>query len=279
VLAETAFECQEPPEECCVLIGSVEVENGRLTRVINYPRWYLWCFANFFEVLIYTLANDAACGRSQFQTSETGAQPEQQTQKRDGCCPGFEIDVCDFLKLFLFENRAAEYAARSSSRAIQSLYRSLVAGFDFMRPSGVAPAVFANKSLPDSQRLARSLRFNLESLGEPSVEVPDTLSSVLGSFMHFGTEPLAAFARAGTDYSVVASATRILNAPALPVGQFTSQQFNDLAKRVESLQPSHDLESRVHELEAAVQILRTAPGAPTPAAPETPPAPPEGDNS
>ena len=48
VLAEFAFLCPEPPDPCCVLIGSVEFENGHLTRVINYPRWYLWSFANFF---------------------------------------------------------------------------------------------------------------------------------------------------------------------------------------------------------------------------------------
>ena len=52
VLGELAFLCPEPPKECCVIIGSVEIENGRLTRVINYPRWYLWCFANFLEVLV-----------------------------------------------------------------------------------------------------------------------------------------------------------------------------------------------------------------------------------
>ena len=78
-----------------MLIGSVEVENGRLTRVINYPRWYLWCFANFFEVLIYTLANEAACGREDTPQTEETRKP-----RKDGCCPGFEVDVCEFLSLF-----------------------------------------------------------------------------------------------------------------------------------------------------------------------------------
>ncbi len=58
-------------EACCVVIGAVEVENGKLTRVINYPRWYLWSFANFFEVLIYTLATDAACGeKNELRTAD-----------------------------------------------------------------------------------------------------------------------------------------------------------------------------------------------------------------
>src|SRR6202011_3708936 len=106
----------DPPEACCVVIGAVEIENGRLIRVINHPRWYLWCFANFFEVLSYTLAYDAACGTTaKAETREEGREygHEHRKPRTAECCPEFEVDPHEFLTLFHHDNQAAERAART----------------------------------------------------------------------------------------------------------------------------------------------------------------------
>jgi hypothetical protein len=218
VLAEFAFLCPEPPEACCVLLGSVEIENGRLKRVINYPRWYLWSFANFFEVLIYTLANEAACGR--YMETKQPVEGDEPDRCRDGCCPEIEIDLCSFLKLFVEENRAPEYAALTSVKAIQAVKKSLIAGFDFVKPNGVAPAVFEHREPDVARRLARNLGVTLEPAGREPAEVPDPLSALLANLMHRGTEPLAYFQKASEKGRGVQvdSVTRIMDAPAHQVG-------------------------------------------------------------
>lgn len=210
VLADFAFLCPEPPEACCVLIGAVEIENGCLTRVINYPRWYLWSFANFWEVLVYTLANEAACGKA--VESVAAEKREERKPCDEGCCPEIEIELLTFLELFIAENRAPEYAALTSVKAIQAVRKALVAGFDFVKPRGVAPAVFENMSFRDAQTLAERLGFRLQRAGEPPSETPDPLSALLSNLIHRGPDAVAVFQKDRSEN--VTSATRIMDAPA-----------------------------------------------------------------
>jgi hypothetical protein len=49
------FPCPEARADACVVLGSVEVQDGKLVRVCNCPRSYVWSFANFFAVLAATL--------------------------------------------------------------------------------------------------------------------------------------------------------------------------------------------------------------------------------
>lgn len=209
VLAEFAFLCPEPPEACCVLIGAVEVENGRLTRVINYPRWYLWSFANFFEVLIYTLANEAACGRR--QPPNRDEKRDEREHCNDGCCPEIEVDPCTFLYLFHENPRAPEYAARASVKAIEAVRRALVEGFDFIKPRGVVPAAFDGMSLERASALAKQFDFSLQASGQPPSDALDPLSALLANLIHRGTEPLAAFQEQRG--APLVSATRFMDAP------------------------------------------------------------------
>ena len=246
VLAQFAFQCPDPPDPCCVLIGSVEVENGRLTRVINYPRWYLWCFANFFEVLTYQLANDAACGKKDTELSPVDPQKSHKAGK-NGCCPGFEVDVCEFLRLFDVDNSAFAKAARTSVDAIQAMYGSLSEGFNFMRPHGIAPAVLNNLSFERAEKLAKELNFSLESLGEPPSEAQDPLSALLANIIRRGTSPMAAFQHEGR----VTGATRIMNAPARSISR------PDTVSRAEGA-----LEERIKQLEDELKRLKEAPTKP-----------------
>jgi hypothetical protein len=224
VLAEFAFLCPEPPEACCVLIGSVEVEDGRLTRVINYPRWYLWSFANFFEVLIYTFANEAACSR---EYHPRPVEKEEELERcKEHCCPEFEVDPCTFLHLFTADKHAPEHAALASVKAIQAVRRALLAGFDFTKPDVVAPSVFDKMPFKDAQRLAEQLHFKLQSKGQPPSDTPDPFSAFLANLLHRGTEPMAAFQK---DNHVV-SATRIMDAPV------RSEDYAELEARIAALE-------------------------------------------
>jgi hypothetical protein len=259
VLAQFAFECPEPPDPCCVLIGSVEVENGRLTHVINYPRWYLWCFANFFEVLTYQLANDAACGKE--NTGQTALyQQENPKASKDGCCPGFEVDVCEFLQLFHADNRALEKAARTSVDAIQAMYSSLAEGFNFMQPHGVAPGALRDLPVATAQHLSETFGFKLEPLTGPQAGQRDVFSALADNTIHFGSEALVY--KSAQDK--VAEVNRMMGAPAYAVGPHTYQDVSVLTEKFKHLEeylptlketPPKPSDAEVHPPEERLQRL------------------------
>jgi hypothetical protein len=255
VLAQLAFPCPDPAP-CCVLIGSVEIVNGRLKRVINYPRWYLWCFANFFEVLTYQLANDAACSRKDKFQPETVDEPRK--LEKDGCCPGFEVSPCEFLGLFDAETRAFEKAARTSVDAIQAAYRALVEGFDFMRPHGLAPGVLRNLPTEKATALAKTFGVPFEKLQGENLEQRDVFAALADNSIHFGTEPLVYEEGAGR----VTRANRVAGSSSFAVGQLTAQYLS---------QTLTDMAGKIAQLENQLQAMQ-----PKPDTPGTPPPPPQG---
>jgi hypothetical protein len=229
VLAQLAFSCPEPPDARCVLIGSVEIENGCLTRVINYPRWYLWCFANFFQVLLYTMANDGACGKDA-TTQNARAGKDDQKAAKNGCCPAYEIDVCQFLNLFSADHRAFEKAARTSVDAIQAAYSALVAGFNFTRPGGIAPGVLSNLNRDTAVRLTKMLGLEFEPSTSQDTERRDVFAALADNAIRFRSETLVY----DTDDSgnTVSQVNGVIGAPAYAVGPFTHSMFTDLLERV-----------------------------------------------
>jgi hypothetical protein len=68
--------CPEPCQASCVVLGTVEIEDGKLVRVCNCPRSYVWSAANFVPVLIASVVSLLGC------------------RKREGdlCCGDFEIE-------------------------------------------------------------------------------------------------------------------------------------------------------------------------------------------
>jgi hypothetical protein len=230
VLAQLAFPCP-PPDACCVLIGSVEVVNGRLTRVINYPRWYLWCFANFFEVLIYTLANEAACARP-----DTSRDTQEPVQRREGgCCPGFEVDVRSFLTLFEAENRSPQLAALAPVNAIRAMHASLVSGFDSFKPGGVVPGTFDSLTTERAAELAKRLGMKVETISDVPHERPDPYSTLLANLVHRGTDPIAFFEHGDR----VTGATRVMTAPAGPTSQL-EDRIKKLEEDLRTLRKLHE---------------------------------------
>jgi hypothetical protein len=230
ILGQLAFDCPEP---CggCVLIGAVEVENGCLTRVVNWPRWYLWSFANLFEVLIATLINDAACSL--------------EPAKDGGCCPNFDDDLEGFVRQFHVNPRATEFAARSIPRTVRALHQAMVSGGDFMSRGGVSPAIFSGMKTEEATAAARSLSLKWEVLGDSPASEFDPLSAILSQLMHRGAQPLGLFT--ADQGSTISAATRTMNSPARePAASQVQPSIDDLLKRVKALEdaaknpPAHE---------------------------------------
>ena len=71
VMGELAFTCQEPAKASCIVLGTVEVENGCLMRVCNCPRTYVWSFGSFWQVLMATLFGSQACKSNESETMQS----------------------------------------------------------------------------------------------------------------------------------------------------------------------------------------------------------------
>jgi hypothetical protein len=230
VLAQFAFPCPEPSDPCCVLIGSVEIENGKLTRVLNYPRWYLWCFVNFFEVLIYTLANDAACAKPEKREGD-----DQQERRKGGCCPEFEVDIRKFLLLFAQDKRAAELSGLASVNAIRSMSKALASGFDFIKPGGIAGGVLEKLSPQEATRLAEVFGLSVERFAGPVQERSDPFTSVLSKLVFRERDHIALV----EEEERVTAAMRAMKAPSSAVAKSDSiseEEANSIKRRIKQIE-------------------------------------------
>ena len=130
MLAQLAFECKNPCTPCCVVLGTVEVEDGKIVRVCNCEREYVWSFANFVEVLLYTILQGGACHQPAASLT-TRDQAEASRVPTDECCPGFTVDSSQFAALYQLDPRVREYAGQTFMTAIRTAKESLQQSYQF----------------------------------------------------------------------------------------------------------------------------------------------------
>jgi hypothetical protein len=81
-MGKLVFDCCEPQDPDCVVLGAVYVENGVLRRVCNTPRQYVMTFNNIWKVLYFELIQKALARLAERQNR--GQEPK--------CCPVFTFD-------------------------------------------------------------------------------------------------------------------------------------------------------------------------------------------
>lgn len=132
VLGDVVFDCQQPCEAHCLVLGTVEVLNGKLIRVCNTPRKYLMTPANLLHVLIYNV-----------MTNELGPEKEGENRKVP-CCPDYDkFNPVFFLTEFGASQSGRFEAAASLIRALCGLPGSLHHAFDFTDSMALPAAVLA----------------------------------------------------------------------------------------------------------------------------------------
>ena len=84
--------CPKPSQGSCIVLGTVEVENGRVVRVCNCPRSYVWLIrAIFFEVLLATLLGELACEAK--SGSEYECEEDLEHEKGEACRSSWKFDT------------------------------------------------------------------------------------------------------------------------------------------------------------------------------------------
>jgi hypothetical protein len=135
VYGDLVFECSQPCEAHCLVLGTVEVLNGKLVRVCNTPRQYLWAPANLLQVLLFEIMTGRAA------TQEETVPGEEQ---RAHCCPQYpRFEPVEFLKEFSVSECGRRYAAESAIESFRDVAQSLHRSFDFTDSGAFAPRLFA----------------------------------------------------------------------------------------------------------------------------------------
>jgi hypothetical protein len=138
-LGEFVPSCDEVSEASCVVLGSVVVENGRIVRVCNCPRSYVWSAANFREVLLATTLGELACRKEHVDEGEAGS---EENNSEAICCRDFEFDLECFLQWLKVSPKAPFYAGTEMLRWMDTFRKSLQEAFDFTDPCNLSPKIF-----------------------------------------------------------------------------------------------------------------------------------------
>lgn len=280
ILGEMIFECPCPPKAHCVGLGTVEEEDGKLLRVCNCPRTYVWTFANLFEVFLATYVGGAACAphrpREVFEREIAGSAEEgrshrefEETHERV-CCATFDFDCCQFMELFRERPDFGKLAAAAPIQAIREVSESLKKGFNFTDALAFSPEIFKGMKKEHAERLAKTLagdhdRKYAMTQDLEHFETPDPITAILSHLLKRPGDPLVATI---TDHDRIERAIARLQVPG-PILQ--SRELEERvraaetkAAKAESL--AEHLSMQLDELRKLIEQGQQPPGASAPPA-------------
>jgi hypothetical protein len=187
-LGELVPACHEACEADPIYLGTVVVENGRLVRVCNCPRSYVWSFANFPEVLLATTLGGLACEK---KTKDGDEIDEETSETNEICCRDFDFDLDCFLQWLKISHKAPYYASTELIRWLETLGKSLREGFDFTDPCNFSSRIFegleekkATDFLKDADIKSRVVEAPLDA------RAPDLISLMQMAGLATGEEPI-----------------------------------------------------------------------------------------
>jgi hypothetical protein len=126
ILGEMIFSCAAPCKETSVILGTVEVTNGRLTRVCNCPREYVKSFPNLFQVLVATYVGGQLC-----KTDGDHGECEK-------CCSGLdEFDFRHFIDLFSKDMSWGQLAAAAPARMLEDFIKAFTESLNIVGSQAV----------------------------------------------------------------------------------------------------------------------------------------------
>ena len=150
VLGDLIFSCQQPCEAHCLVLGTVEVLNGKLVRVCNTPRSYLWAPANLLQVLIYDIMTrklaSSGCredDRDRDRDWDRDKDKDRDWDRKVCCCPDYRnFDATVFLKELELSACGRKYAAQTAIKSVRAFADGVHNACDFTDSMAFSPAVF-----------------------------------------------------------------------------------------------------------------------------------------
>jgi hypothetical protein len=175
-LGELVPACEEVSESSYISLGTVVVENGRIIRVCNCPRSYVWSAANFREVLLATTLGELACGKTHLEEGEAAG---EENNTAAICCRDFEFDLECFLQWLKVSPKAPFYAGTELLRWLETFRRSIQEGFDFTNPCNFSPKIFEGMDEKKASELLKTAGIQSRTTEAPlETKAPDLFALI-----------------------------------------------------------------------------------------------------
>ncbi len=143
-----------------VILGTVEIENGKLARICQCGRSYVWSPANFWQVLVSYLVGAEACNAS--TTSEKTDRDE--AARSTHCCPEIDLNCNKFFNLYLQDQTSPQTTVLGTLGILNGFTSAARSTFNFLDPNIVTPAAFEKLSPADAQTLASRVGVTFQSV-------------------------------------------------------------------------------------------------------------------
>ena len=171
VANEAIVPCPSSSKACCVLLGTVEVENGSIRRVCNVPRRNLWTPANLIPNAMFHLLTGrlrqpkkmkemSVLQQARFDEryysdyAAPGQPPVEHHEKR--CCPDYNesFDAKGFVRGHKVSAFFTQYKATSPMTAMRAMLGALYRGFDYTNSSLASLRMVGEKNSAQTAREA-----------------------------------------------------------------------------------------------------------------------------
>jgi hypothetical protein len=197
VLGEFVPPCPEPSKGSCVVLGTVEVEDGCVVRVCNCPRSYVWSFSNFFEVILATLIGESAC-ENQVRYHE-GEEHCGKPVKEHPCCREFDLDCNWLIKLLNINSKSFYYNAVAGLDAVAMAKKSLRDAFDFTQAGSYSTRIFEYMDLEKAEAVTRLLKVAAYRAEDqpPVTPIPNPSQTLRMMGLSTREDPLVLFQKEG----------------------------------------------------------------------------------
>jgi hypothetical protein len=184
-LGELVPACNQVSEASCLSLGAVVVENGRIVRVCNYPRHYVWSTANFHEVVMAITLGELACGKRPEQNG--GAENDEERI----CCGDFNFDLGCLLQWLEVNSKAPFYAATELLRWFETFPQSVREGFDFTDPCNFSPKIFQGTDENKAIEILKAAMIQTRVAEAPlESKAPDLFALLQAAGLGTGEEPV-----------------------------------------------------------------------------------------
>jgi hypothetical protein len=157
---ELLVPCPEPCEAHCLVLGTIEIRGGKLQRVCNVPRRYLWSPANFVPVLVNSILTGGHCdhkpahsgwqkgdeqgeyGRDDDDSHEDEHDQHHRHRGHECCCPTYPKFLPeDLLAEFEYSECGRYFAATSAMKAFEEVLDAVRESFDFTDSRAISAEV------------------------------------------------------------------------------------------------------------------------------------------
>lgn len=257
-MGDMVFDCCEPDESGCVVLGAVYVENGKLIRVCNMPRDYVWTFNNLVKIAQIELMNYALklVGRRQGSTS---------------CCPVLKFDASTLQKRIAYSRTSMSDSVSAFPNALDSLRTALAESFNFADAENFSAGDISAEKL-------KQLNFDLRDGGRldataSQTMLRDPIAAFASHMLIRSTDPILSYSVADpknqTERIIMRDPTAVYSVDSASATTTTSGNNVDVVKQIAELKASlAETQRKLDAITAAVGTSKT----PAPAAPPAPAA-------